>query len=169
MVTGSRWSTCSQGLSWLLVCCAALAVVTGCSSSAKEELTESTNKKCETITERFTGDGDLAYGQSISAADEDKMRERAALIRDLRRHVQDYQPPESERFDLKGWMSALDAYAKSLKTMRTDYLNARQGDDLLLAMSAAVVEEKAEATGTSAQSLGLESCTRVKEWEKIGK
>ncbi len=99
------------------------------------------------------------------------MRKRARLIRELQQHVRsNHKLPKSQRPLINPWLDKLNAYANSLDEMRTVFREASgPGDDMLLALSAAVVKEKALATRGPAMSLGLESCTHVKKWEKIGK
>ncbi|AGP54885.1 hypothetical protein [Streptomyces rapamycinicus] len=72
---------------WHASAAGAAALVTvvalgGCSSSPPG-LVESADKKCDTITGRFTGD--LAYGKTLGSDDLTKIRKRNTMVRDCGR------------------------------------------------------------------------------------
>lgn len=147
---------------------ATLVAVSGCASSPKADLIAGADKKCDTIHERFTGKGDLAYGEGIGGADDlKKMTGRSKLIKDLARDVRAMPAPESGQKDLKAWLGKLDAYAKETDTMRNLFMNATMGMDMLLAVTTNIVKEAAEATGPPAKRFGLHSCADVKKWEAL--
>ncbi|MGC9538855.1 hypothetical protein [Streptomyces sp. UG1] len=147
---------------------AAVVALGGCSSSPKEELIESADKKCDSINDRFAGD--LAYGRTIGADDLKKMRKRIALIKDLRKHVRGMPEPESdaERAKLDAWLRKLNAYADELNTMHNLFENAQPGWDMLIIMTSAEVKEKAEESGAAAKKFGFDRCARgAKRWEYL--
>ncbi|NKE58158.1 hypothetical protein FXN61_15525 [Lentzea sp. PSKA42] len=145
----------------------AAAVVTflalgGCSSSPKEELIESADEKCRVIGERFAGD--LAFGESVGKDDEDKLRQRIMLVKDLATHVRGLPAPESGKDKLDDWLGRLDKYAGELQEFETSYRNARRGQDLVLAMQLAIVKEAADAVGPPAKDFGFGACAQVESW-----
>ncbi|MBI0297482.1 hypothetical protein JBE04_24210 [Streptomyces sp. PRKS01-29] len=144
----------------------AVAALGSCSSSPPG-LVESADKKCDTITDRFTGD--LAYGKTLGSDDLTKIRKRNTLIRDLRKDVKELPQPDStaDRAALNAWLGKLDAYAKELYTMHSTIPNLKPGMELLLAMTANVVKDSAEEAGAAAKKAGLRSCARVKRWEYL--
>ncbi|MFD8457196.1 hypothetical protein [Streptomyces antimycoticus] len=144
------------------------AVALGGCSSSPPGLVESADKKCDTITDRFTGD--LAYGKTLGSDDLTKIRKRNTLIRDLRKEIKELPQPDStaDRAALNTWLGKLDAYAKELYTMHNTIPNLKPGMELLLAMTANIVTDSAEeAGGAAAEKAGLHSCARVKRWEYL--
>ncbi|MEU9962648.1 hypothetical protein [Streptomyces malaysiensis] len=139
----------------------------GSCSSSPPGLVESADKKCDTITDRFTGD--LAYGQGLGPDDLTKIQKRNALIRDLRKDIKELPQPDSasDRAALNTWLGKLDAYAKELYTMHSTIQNLKPGMDLLLALTANIVKDSAEETGAAAKKAGLHSCAHVKRWEYL--
>ncbi|WP_413807058.1 hypothetical protein [Streptomyces sp. OE57] len=83
------------------------AVALGGCSSSPPGLVESADKKCDTITGRFTGD--LAYGQGIGPDDLTKIRKRNAPIRDLRKDIKELPKLDStsDRAALNTWTCCL--------------------------------------------------------------
>ncbi|GAA0951728.1 MULTISPECIES: hypothetical protein [Streptomyces violaceusniger group] len=144
----------------------AVAALGGCSSSPPG-LVESADKKCDTITDRFTGD--LAYGKTLGSEDLTKVRKRNALIRDLRKDIKELPQPDSAaaRAALNTWLGKLDTYAKELYTMHSVIQILKPGRELLLAMSANIAKDSAEEAGAAAKKAGLRSCARVKRWEYL--
>ncbi|WP_413103365.1 hypothetical protein [Streptomyces sp. Inha503] len=156
---------------WQASAAGAAALVTvvalgGCSSSPPG-LVESADKKCDTITDRFTGD--LAYGKTLGSDDLTKVLKRNTLIRDLRKDVKELPQPDSaaDRAALNTWLGKLDAYAKELYTMHSVIQNLKPGMELLLAVTANVVKDSAKEAGAAAKKAGLHSCSRVKRWEYL--
>ncbi|GAA3359286.1 hypothetical protein GCM10017744_037320 [Streptomyces antimycoticus] len=138
----------------------------GCWSSPPG-LVESADKKCDAITDRFTGD--LAYGKAIGSDDLTKVRKRNTLIRDPRKAIKALPQPDTaaDRAALNTWLGKLDAYAKELYTMHSVIQNLKPGMELLLAMNANIVKDSAEEAGAAAKKAGLHSCARVKRWEYL--
>ncbi|MGW7658449.1 hypothetical protein ACWGMA_06750 [Streptomyces asiaticus] len=138
----------------------------GCSSSPPG-LVESADKKCDSIADRFTGD--LAYGKTLGSDDLTKVSKRNTLIRDLRKDIKELPQPDSaaDRAALNTWLGKLDTYAKELYTMHSVIQNLKPGMELLLAVTANIVKDSAEAAGTAAKKAGLHSCAHVKRWEYL--
>jgi hypothetical protein len=136
--------------------------------SPREKMVRSVNEKCDTVNDRFAKD--LAYGTAIGADDAEKVRERVALVEDLQSYVRTLPPPESatDQANLDAWLSLLEAYAEELNTMRNEVEGEyRPGADLLLALTANVVKERAKEAGAGAKRLGFDSCARAEGWEYI--
>ncbi|MFI0480423.1 hypothetical protein [Actinomadura sp. 9N215] len=156
-----------KGRSVVLATVVAVAAFAGCTTqSPKDRWISSTNKRCEDMTEQFTGD--LAWGDGIGQDDLSKMDERAAQIRDLQAHARKNPPPEVNQRDLEEWLNQLGDYAKATQEMRGDFSNALPGGDMVRALSAAGVKAAAEETKPLAQRLGLDKCAQVERWEKLG-
>ncbi|WP_262701651.1 MULTISPECIES: hypothetical protein [Streptomyces] len=143
------------------------AVALGGCSSSPPGLVESADKKCDSITDRFTGD--LAYGKTLGSDDLTKVSKRNTLIRDLRKDIKELPQPNSaaDRAALNTWLDKLDTYAKELYTMHSVIQNLKPGMELLLAVSGNVVKDSAKEAGAAAKKAGLHSCSRVKRWEYL--
>ncbi|GAA2453975.1 hypothetical protein GCM10010405_42240 [Streptomyces macrosporus] len=143
----------------------AVPAVVGCSSSPKQELIESTDERCRTINERFAGD--LAYGEGIGVESVSKLRERVALLKDLRSHVRKMPKPETGRAELNGWLDKLGEYITGLDDLRSQLQNYRPGMDLVVILQAGVNHDAAKAVGSAAKRFGFEDCAQTRKWEHI--
>lgn len=153
---------------------AALATAGACSAtkgwfeSPREEMVRTVNEKCDVINERIAED--LAYGTTIDADDTEKMRERVMLVKDLKNHVRSLPAPESatDRANLKAWLGHLDEYTEELDTLRSSFEGGYQpGTDMLLILTAGIVEENAKQAASRAERLGFDSCAHADKWEYI--
>jgi hypothetical protein len=143
-------------------------VVTGCSSepgSPKQELIRSADETCREISERFTGD--LAYGEGVGVGDVPKLRERVALLKDLRAQVRKMPKPETGQKDLDAWLGKLAVYIGGLEDLSGQFENYRPGQDLLLAMQMSINEQAAKEIAAPAKRFGFEDCATTKKWEYI--
>ncbi|WP_210571412.1 hypothetical protein [Streptomyces sp. GESEQ-4] len=143
-------------------------VVAGCSSepgSPKEELIRSADETCREITERFTGD--LAYGAGVGVGDVPKLRERVALLKDLRAQVRKMPKPETGQKDLDAWLGKLGLYIGDLEDLSGQLENYRPGQDLLIAMQMSINKAAAKEIASPAKRFGFEDCAATKKWEYI--
>jgi hypothetical protein len=139
--------------------------IAGCSSSPKEELIESADEKCRTISKRFAGG--LAYGKGIGSSDVPKLRKRVALLKDLRDHVGKMPKPETGQAELDDWSGKLGKYITELDDLSSQFQNARMGMDMLLAMQMSIVDNAAKAVGPAGKRFGFKDCARTENWEHI--
>lgn len=137
----------------------------GCSSSPKEELVESADGKCRTISERFAGD--LAYGKGIGSDSVPKIRDRVALLKDLHDHVHKMPKPETGQAELDDWSGKLNTYITELDNLGSQFENLRPGMDMVLIMQAGVVNEAAKAIGPAGKRFGFHDCAQTENWEHI--
>jgi hypothetical protein len=142
-----------------------MLTVAACSSSPKEELIESTDEKCRTISKRFAGD--LAYGKGISSDSVPKIRERVALLKDLRDHVRKMPKPETSQAELDDWSGKLDEYITELDNMGSQFENFRPGMDIALALQSGIVNKAAKAIGPAGKRFGFNDCAQTENWEHL--
>ncbi|WP_020672824.1 hypothetical protein [Amycolatopsis nigrescens] len=153
----------SSGRRRLLAGAALALVLAGCSSSPKEELSESADAKCGEVTSRFTGD--LALGGS--SGDQKVLEERRKLLDQLQDQVRGMAAPESGQAELDTWLNELGKLSAEMDDLRGQLQNARLGSDMVLAMQYSIVKESAKEAGASASRFGFTTCADTSRWAEL--
>ncbi|MFC9897098.1 hypothetical protein ACFVMC_25715 [Nocardia sp. NPDC127579] len=138
-------------------------VLAACSSSAKEDLVEKADAKCQTITERFQLSGDLGLTDQST----NRIRERQALVTDLRDSVKAMPAPESGQAELNMWLDQLGKYIEAMTELMNLKADARMGKDLVIMMQFGIQKQASDALMAPAQQFGFDSCAHTENWEQL--
>jgi hypothetical protein len=148
----------------VLAALAGVVVVAALLLRPEASYTDDIDEQCADVNERF-GD-DLALGDGFGSGDLDTLEQRIDVVAELRRHVEETDVP-ADTTPPDEWLEKLDAFVDQMSSFKDFYEQAQMGEDMLVVMMSAEVDDAAVEVGEAAARDGLESCSDVESWQLV--